>query len=77
LPRSLFELGLAAGEWLFPLPLYWQGFYLYAFQIYADFSGYTDIARGLAALLGSRCRRILSDPISPARLASFGIATFH
>lgn len=36
----------------FPAPLYWQGFYLYAFQIYADFAGYTDIARGSAILLG-------------------------
>jgi D-alanyl-lipoteichoic acid acyltransferase DltB (MBOAT superfamily) len=36
----------------FPAPLYWQGFYLFAFQIYADFSGYTDIARASAALLG-------------------------
>jgi alginate O-acetyltransferase complex protein AlgI len=41
-----------AGAWPFPAPLYWQGFYLYAFQIYADFSGYTDIARASAALLG-------------------------
>jgi alginate O-acetyltransferase complex protein AlgI len=37
---------------LFPAALYWQGFYLYAFMIYADFSGYTDIARASAALLG-------------------------
>jgi len=29
-------------------------FYAYAFQIYFDFSGYTDIAMGLAALLGFR-----------------------
>jgi D-alanyl-lipoteichoic acid acyltransferase DltB (MBOAT superfamily) len=36
----------------FPAPLYWRGFYLYAFQIYADFSGYTDIACASAALLG-------------------------
>jgi len=36
----------------FPAPLYLGGFYLYAVQIYADFSGYTDIARGSAGLLG-------------------------
>ncbi len=36
----------------FPAPLYIGGFYLYAVQIYADFSGYTDIARGSAGLLG-------------------------
>ena len=27
----------------------WQGVYLYALQIYGDFSGYSDIARGAAA----------------------------
>lgn len=37
---------------LFPMPLYLSGFYLYAIQIYADFSGYTDIARASAGLLG-------------------------
>ncbi len=36
----------------FPTLLYWQGFYLFAFQIYADFSGYTDIACASARLLG-------------------------
>jgi len=40
------------GALLFPGALYWQGFYLYSFLIYADFSGYTDIARSSAALLG-------------------------
>ena len=40
------------GVLLFPGSLYWQGFYLYGFLIYADFSGYTDIARSSAALLG-------------------------
>ena len=30
------------------------GVYGYAIQIYADFSGYTDIAIGLALLLGFR-----------------------
>jgi len=43
---------LPPGQWPFPTPLYWQGFYLYAIQIYADFSGYTDIARGSATLFG-------------------------
>jgi alginate O-acetyltransferase complex protein AlgI len=36
----------------FPMPLYVAGFYLYAVQIYADFSGYTDLALGSAGLLG-------------------------
>lgn len=37
-----------AGVWGLPYV------YLYAFQIYFDFSGYTDIARGLAMLFGFR-----------------------
>ena len=32
----------------------WLAFYAYAFQIYFDFSGYTDMAWGLAGLLGFR-----------------------
>jgi alginate O-acetyltransferase complex protein AlgI len=43
---------LASTPWPFPSPLYWAGFYLYALQIYADFSGYTDMARASAMLLG-------------------------
>ncbi len=30
----------------------WRGMYLFTFQIYLDFSGYSDIARGSAKLLG-------------------------
>ncbi len=31
---------------------YWVALYSFAFQIYYDFSGYTDMARGIALLLG-------------------------
>jgi alginate O-acetyltransferase complex protein AlgI len=30
----------------------WTGVYAFTFQIYGDFSGYTDIARGIALILG-------------------------
>ncbi|CAN5599058.1 MBOAT family protein [soil metagenome] len=33
-------------------PIIWAGVFAFAVQIYADFSGYTDIARGTAKLLG-------------------------
>ena len=33
-------------------PIIWAGVFAFAVQIYADFSGYTDIARGTARLLG-------------------------
>lgn len=44
--------GRDAGAALFPSALFWSGFYLYSFLIYADFSGYTDMARSSAILLG-------------------------
>ena len=37
-------------------PLVLIGIYAFALQIYGDFSGYTDIARGIARLLGVRLR---------------------
>ena len=43
--------------------------YAYAVQIYADFSGYTDIAIGLALLLGFRFPQNFDSPYA-ARLAS-------
>ena len=39
--------------------------YGYAFQIYADFSGYTDIAIGCALLLGISSRRTSTRRTSP------------
>jgi alginate O-acetyltransferase complex protein AlgI len=47
-----FQAAAMPGTSLFPAPIYWRSFYLFAFQIYADFSGYTDIARASAILLG-------------------------
>lgn len=37
--------GASGGEWMI-------GIYAFAFQIYGDFSGYSDIARGLAKMMG-------------------------
>ena len=55
----------------FPAPLYWQGFYLYAIQIYADFSGYTDIARASAALFGFDLPENFARPYGAATPAEF------
>jgi alginate O-acetyltransferase complex protein AlgI len=55
----------------FPTPLYLQGFYLYAFQIYADFSGYTDLARGSAALLGFGLPENFRQPYFAVTLGDF------
>lgn len=54
-----------------PAPLYWQGFFLYAIQIYADFSGYTDLARGSAALLGFRLPENFNRPYAAHSITDF------
>jgi len=62
---------LADPAYPFPSPLFIQGFYLYAFQIYADFSGYTDIARASAALLGFNLPENFRQPYFAATIVSF------
>ena len=43
-------------------PVLWSGVLAFALQIYADFSGYTDIARGSAALFGIELTRNFNHP---------------
>ena len=47
------------------------GVYAYAIQIYADFSGYTDIAIGIALLLGFRFPRNFDRPYAARSLQEF------
>jgi D-alanyl-lipoteichoic acid acyltransferase DltB (MBOAT superfamily) len=47
------------------------GVYAYAIQIYADFSGYTDIAIGLALLLGFRFPQNFDAPYTAVSLQDF------
>ncbi len=47
------------------------GVYAYAIQIYADFSGYTDIAIGLALLLGIKFPQNFNSPYAAASLQDF------
>ncbi|RYD15249.1 MAG: MBOAT family protein [Lysobacteraceae bacterium] len=47
------------------------GVYAFAFQIYCDFSGYTDIAIGCALLLGIRFPKNFDYPYSAASLQDF------
>lgn len=55
----------------FVSPLFIQGFYLYAIQIYADFSGYTDIARASAMLLGFNLPENFKQPYLSDTLTAF------
>ncbi len=52
-------------------PEIWLAIYGYAIQIYADFSGYTDIAIGVALLLGFTFPQNFDRPYSSASLQEF------
>ncbi|MDR1973741.1 MAG: MBOAT family protein [Bacteroidales bacterium] len=49
----------------------WMAMYGYAVQIYCDFSGYTDIAIGLALLLGFKIPLNFNSPYKAASLTEF------
>ena len=51
--------------------LAWLGLYAFTFQIYFDFSGYTDIAIGCARLLGYRLPPNFKRPYTAASLTEF------
>jgi len=59
------------GAALFPSALFWSGFYLYSFLIYADFSGYTDMARSSAILLGFNLPENFRQPYLSENITSF------
>jgi alginate O-acetyltransferase complex protein AlgI len=52
-------------------PVIWAGVLGFAVQIYADFSGYTDIARGTARLLGIELMRNFNHPYISTSPADF------
>lgn len=52
-------------------PVIWAGVLAFAVQIYADFSGYTDIARGTARLLGIELMRNFNHPYMATSPADF------
>jgi D-alanyl-lipoteichoic acid acyltransferase DltB (MBOAT superfamily) len=49
----------------------WTGVYAYTFQIYGDFSGYTDIARGIACLLGFKSMENFNAPYLSRSITEF------
>jgi len=48
-----------------------RGAYLFSFQIYCDFSGYTDIARGVSELLGIRLCLNFNQPYLSQSITEF------
>ena len=49
----------------------WTGVYAFTFQIYGDFSGYTDIARGVALILGFELIENFSAPYLSRSITEF------
>lgn len=49
----------------------WTGVYAFTFQIYGDFSGYTDIARGIALILGFRIMENFNAPYLSRNVTEF------
>ena len=66
-----FQAAASPGTSFFAAPIYWRSFYLFAIQIYADFSGYTDIARASARLLGIPLPENFHYPYFAASITEF------
>lgn len=49
----------------------WIGIILYTFQIYFDFSGYTDMALGLARMVGIRLPENFNNPYNARSISDF------
>ena len=49
----------------------WGGMFGYSIQLYCDFSGYTDLARGSALLLGFDIPENFRQPYSASNLGDF------
>lgn len=70
-------LGNALATGLYPLPdaggalWAWVSVLMYAFQIYFDFSGYTDLARGVAECFGVRLPPNFNNPYLATNPAQF------
>jgi len=72
-------IGLAIGDYLgaagffdqIPAALLWVVLFLYTLQIYLDFAGYMDIARGTGMLLGFQLSRNFAAPYFAPRPVEF------
>lgn len=80
LAKKLWLAGWLASAWVDPVfsapETYhalevWAAFYAYAFQIYLDFSGYTDLVTALALLLGIQLPRNFDAPYLAHNLRDF------
>ena len=65
------DWGFSSGQAPYPDASSWIVLYAFAFQIYGDFSGYSDIARGLAKLMGFELVRNFKAPYLVSNPADF------
>lgn len=63
--------GIFASPQGLPSGQLWTGLYAYSLQIYGDFSGYTDIARGLALMLGFQTMENFNAPYFSRNITEF------
>ena len=64
------DAAFTAGEAL-TAPLAWLGAAAYSLQLYLDFSGYSDMAVGLGAMLGFACPENFNYPYAAASITDF------
>ena len=66
-----FALNASIAPYISSTGLFWLSLYAYTFQIYFDFSGYTDIAIGMAHLLGIKLPENFERPYLKPNLTQF------
>jgi alginate O-acetyltransferase complex protein AlgI len=65
------DWGFSSGHAPYPDATSWLVLYAFAFQVYGDFSGYSDIARGLAKLMGFELVHNFKAPYLVSNPAAF------
>ncbi len=68
---ALFALNATNAEQATATPALWLLLYAYAFRLFLDFSGYTDIAIGIGLLVGIRLPENFNQPYIKPNLAAF------
>lgn len=65
------DLAFGAGEGVLGTPAAWLGIIAYAFQIYFDFSAYSDMAIGLGRMFGFRFPENFDSPYKAVSITDF------
>jgi D-alanyl-lipoteichoic acid acyltransferase DltB (MBOAT superfamily) len=70
-PIAASAFGAAAEGWAPPIEVAWAGMFAFSLQIYFDFSGYSDMAIGLALMFGIRLPFNFASPYKSASIIEF------